>query len=99
MDGQAHETPMPGGGHIAPKRRHLLGVSRIDDVPFDDGCVAIYGRMRADLERVGTPIGPCDLLIAATAMAFDHTLITANTRAFSRVAGLRLENWEVERAG
>jgi tRNA(fMet)-specific endonuclease VapC len=63
-------------------------------LPFDDDCVTVYGRIRADLERVGLPIGPYDLLIAATAMAFDRTLITANTREFSRVAGLRLENWE-----
>lgn len=64
-------------------------------LPFDDHCVVTYGRIHADLERVGMPIGPYDLLIAATAIAFDHTLITANTREFNRVAGLRLENWEL----
>lgn len=63
-------------------------------LPFDDGCVQIYGRIRAELERAGTPIGPYDLMIAATAMAGDRTLVTANTREFGRVAGLQMENWE-----
>lgn len=63
-------------------------------LPFDDRCVEVYGRIRSDLERAGTPIGPNDLMIAATAVANDLTLVTANTREFSRVIGLALENWE-----
>lgn len=62
--------------------------------PFDDRCVEAYGRIRNDLERAGTPIGPNDLMIAATAVANDLTLVTANTREFERVIGLDLENWE-----
>lgn len=67
-------------------------------LPFDDICVQAYGRIRTELERVGTPIGPYDLLIAATAIANERTLVTANTREFNRVAGLAIENWE-ENAG
>ncbi len=67
-------------------------------LPFDDICVQAYGRIRIELERVGTPIGPYDLLIAATAIANERTLVTANTREFNRVAGLAIENWE-ENAG
>ena len=63
-------------------------------VPFDDHCVETYGRIRAELERSGTPIGSYDLLIAATAVSHNCTLITANTREFSRVVGLKIENWE-----
>lgn len=62
--------------------------------PFDDSCVQTFGRIRAELERVGTPIGPYDLMIAATAVTNGRTLVTANTREFNRVAGLMLENWE-----
>jgi tRNA(fMet)-specific endonuclease VapC len=62
--------------------------------PFDDSCVQTSGRIRSELERAGTPIGPYDLLIAATAVANGRTLITANTREFSRIAGLTIENWE-----
>lgn len=63
-------------------------------LPFDDNCADAFGRIRTELERRGTPIGPYDLLIAATAVANGRTLVTANTREFSRVAGLKIENWE-----
>ena len=54
---------------------------------------ARYGRIRAELEAAGTPIGPNDLLIAAHALAVDAVLVTANTREFLRVPGLQVENW------
>lgn len=63
-------------------------------VAFDERCADHYGRIRAELEAQGTVIGPNDLLIAATAQAHDALLVTANTREFSRVTGLRFENWE-----
>lgn len=53
-----------------------------------------YGMIRADLERQGTPIGPNDLWIAAVAKANDLMLVTHNQREFTRVVGLRLEDWE-----
>lgn len=64
-------------------------------LPVDDKCLEHAGRIRADLQRVGKPIGPYDLLIAATAVAHDLILVTHNTRAFERVAGLMLEDWEL----
>ena len=63
-------------------------------LPFDDLCAEHYGIIRNDLERFGMPIGPNDLMIAATARAHDLVLITNNTREFSRVVGLRVEDWE-----
>ena len=63
-------------------------------VPFDDACCDAYGRIRSDLARIGQPIGPHDLLIAATAVANDLKLVTANTKEFGRVVGLSIENWE-----
>ena len=62
--------------------------------PFDDSCAQNYSRIRAELARLGTPIGPYDLMIAATAVANNRTLVTANTREFGRVPGLAIENWE-----
>ena len=52
-----------------------------------------YAILRAKLEIVGTPIGASDLWIAAQALAEDALLITDNVREFSRVPGLRIENW------
>jgi tRNA(fMet)-specific endonuclease VapC len=50
--------------------------------------------IRAGLEREGTPIGPNDLVIAATALASRAILVTHNTREFGRVSGLEWEDWE-----
>ena len=54
---------------------------------------AVYGSIRAELERIGQPIGSNDLLIAAQALALNLTLVTDNEREFSRVESLRVENW------
>lgn len=62
-------------------------------LPFDDECAAHYGRIRDELERAGTPIGPNKLVIAATALAHHLVLVTDNVREFERVVGLQLENW------
>jgi tRNA(fMet)-specific endonuclease VapC len=63
-------------------------------IPFDSACARRYAEARVHLEARGTPIGPNDLLIAATALAHDLTLVTHNTKEFSRVLGLRVEDWE-----
>jgi tRNA(fMet)-specific endonuclease VapC len=66
----------------------------IASIPFDDACAEQYGLLREELDRAGTPIGPNDLLIAATARAYSAILVTHNVREFSRVAELRIEDWE-----
>ena len=74
---------------------HLLATlfQQFESLPFDDAAAEIYGRIRADLAARGTPIGPYDLMIAATALANNLILVTHNTREFARVAGLSLEDW------
>lgn len=62
-------------------------------LPFDSAAAAIYGRLRASLDKAGTPVGPNDLLIASIALAGGLTLVTANVSEFSRVAGLAVEDW------
>lgn len=64
-------------------------------LPFDDLAADAYSRLRADIESIGQPIGPLDMLIAAIAVANNLTLITNNTREFSRVVGLQQEDWEI----
>jgi len=82
-------------GRIADNLRVLEEFfGTVASLPFDDRCAEEYGLIRAELERAGTPIGPNDVLIAATARAHGAVLVTHNVREFSRVAGLRIEDWE-----
>jgi tRNA(fMet)-specific endonuclease VapC len=62
-------------------------------LPFDDAAAACYGRVRHQLERDGCVIGPNDLMIAATALANQVTLVTHNTSEFDRVGGLPIDDW------
>ena len=62
-------------------------------VDFTSDDAIAYAQVRAKLERAGTPIGPLDTLIASQAIARKLTLVTNNAREFSRVSGLRVENW------
>lgn len=62
---------------------------------FDDEAALIYGRIRAHLARQGTPVGSNDLQIAAISLNHNLTLVTHNTREFSRIPELRFEDWEV----
>lgn len=62
-------------------------------VPFDDESAAIAGPLRKKLESQGKVIGPHDLQIAAIALQHEWTLVTGNTDEFSRVEGLKIENW------
>jgi tRNA(fMet)-specific endonuclease VapC len=65
-------------------------------LPFDDSAATIFGQIRSQLETRGMPIGAYDLQIAAIALAHNLTLVTHNTREFSRVEGLSLVDWEAE---
>lgn len=70
-----------------------LILSALDILPLESPADRHYGKIRQQLTRQGIPIGPNDLLIAAQALALDLTVVTANVREFSRVPGLRVENW------
>ena len=71
----------------------MLLLSEIQIVSFDDLAAQVYGMVKADLHKKGTPIGPLDTLIAAHAKALNLTLVTNNTKEFARVDGLELEDW------
>lgn len=60
---------------------------------FDKAATDHYGKIRALLEKQGTPIGPLDLMIAAHALALETILVTNNTKEFSRIPSLQLDNW------
>jgi len=63
-------------------------------LPFDDRAAEEYATIRSHLTRLGTPIGANDLIIASIALANSLTLVSHNTKEFSRVPGLLLEDWE-----
>lgn len=73
-----------------------LILSALDVLPLEPPADSHYGEIRQQLAREGTPIGPNDLLIAAHALALDLSVATANAREFSRVSGLKVENWLAE---
>ena len=85
----------------AQKSQHTAqNMARIEELdqlvpalPLDRTTASQYGRIRAELEPKGSPIGAYDLLIAAHALSFNLVLVTNNTREFGRIAGLKLENW------
>jgi tRNA(fMet)-specific endonuclease VapC len=84
----------------AAKRQSAVLLGRVDELlagievlPLDPGVDRRYAELRWGLELAGTPIGPNDLLIAAHALSLDLILLTDNVREFSRVPGLRIENW------
>ncbi len=62
-------------------------------IPFDDGCAHQTAKIRAELEKSGTPIGPYDLQIAGTAIAYQRILVTHNTKEFARISGIMLDDW------
>ena len=68
-------------------------VSTFEIIPFDEKSCKIYARIRASLEKSGVPIGPMDLLIASISLANNSILVTNNIKEFSRIKGLKLENW------
>ena len=80
----------------APEKRRaqlneLLTVVRV--LPFSENEAAISAKVRATLEQAGTPIGPLDMMIAGTALANNAILVTHNTKEFSRINSLSLEDW------
>ena len=62
-------------------------------VPFDLQCAERYGEVRACLEAHGTKIGNNDTMISAVALCYNATVVTNNVKDFSRVPGLKIENW------
>ena len=68
-------------------------VARMDVLSLDDSAAAHAGQIRAELARLGMPIGPYDQLIAGHARSQGLMLVTNNEKEFARVPGLRTENW------
>ena len=79
-----------------PEQNHLAlsqFIAPMEILPYGDGAEQHYGEIRAHLERVGTPIGSLDMLIAGHALSSGCTLVTNNVREFERVPNLKVSNW------
>lgn len=62
-------------------------------VDFDYKAAIVYGKIRSELESMGKPIGSLDNLIAAQALSLGLTVVTNNTKEFSRISNLKITNW------
>ena len=81
-------------GKIEQNRKTLDSFLKyIQVLEWTEDCANVAGQLRADLEKTGSLIGPYDLLIAAHALTAEATLVTHNTREFSRVKDLSLVDW------
>jgi tRNA(fMet)-specific endonuclease VapC len=86
-----------GADHSARRRTNHGRIDALLDeiecLDFDLQAAASYGRVRAQLEAAGTPIGPNDMLIAAHALSRGLSVVTDNVAEFKRVKGLKVDNW------
>lgn len=85
-----------GADHRGSRKLHRLidtFAAAVAVVSFDEQAATKFGGVAAELVRQGTPIGDYDVLIAAHALALDLALVTNNLKHFSRVQGLRTDNW------
>ena len=88
------------GAHRLRERTAIL-MEKIEDallpnlpvLAFDTAAARRYGEIRAELERLGTPIGDADMRVAAITLARGLRVVTGNERHFRRVPGLETENW------
>lgn len=86
-----------GAERSAQPERNLKDIegfaARLEVLAFDEQAATHFGQIRVELARIGNPIGPYDAMIAGHARALGLVLVTNNLKEFSRVSGLRLENW------
>jgi tRNA(fMet)-specific endonuclease VapC len=94
----AYELEFGTISSASPSKRRLelhRLLSVITILPFDRQSGIRAARLRMDLEKAGTSIGPFDTLIAGTVLAYGATLVTHNVREFSRIPGLQIEDWYI----
>ena len=79
----------------AEKNRLALSLmlAQTEILDFDVHAADEYGKVRADLEKRGVPIGSLDMMIAGHARSLGYTVVTNNMKEFARVKGLKTENW------
>lgn len=67
-------------------------IQDIEVIDLDNNAVKEFGELKAELRKIGQPVADFDLLIASVAITRNHILVTNNTRHYSRISQLKLEN-------
>ena len=81
-------------GAVARNLRDIEGfAARLEVLPYDNDAAAHTGQLRAELKKIGRPIGPYDEMIAGHARSLGLIVVTNNVKQFEQVAGIRLANW------
>jgi tRNA(fMet)-specific endonuclease VapC len=88
----AYAATRNGDDDVTSQVRDLIAAATTV-LPFDHEAAEVYGTLRAQLDRLGVRLDEPSLRIAAIALLHDLTLVTASSRLYDRVPGLRLENW------
>ncbi|HEY7346023.1 MAG TPA: PIN domain-containing protein [Gaiella sp.] len=88
----AYAATRNGDQEMTGRIRELISAATTV-LPFDHAAAEVYGTLRGQLERLGVRLDEPSLRIAAIALAHDLTLVTASSRLYDRVPGLRIENW------
>ena len=88
---------MYGAEASAAVERNLRDIegfaARLDVLPYDNEAAAHTGQLRAELRKIGRPIGPYDEMIAGHARSRGLVVVTHNIKQFENVPGIRLANW------
>jgi tRNA(fMet)-specific endonuclease VapC len=71
--------------------RTILG--KLSIIDFNDSQSELYGKIRVELEKSGTPLGDMDMLIAAAALSAGAILVTHNKKHLSKIRGIKTEDW------
>lgn len=86
-----------GAEKSARRNSNLLAIehftARLEVLPFTAGAAVHHGQIRTELERLGRPVDVYDMLIGAHARSEGLVVVTSNMREFTRMPGLRVENW------
>jgi tRNA(fMet)-specific endonuclease VapC len=80
-----------GSERLFKEVRSIIGKCTV--ITFDESQSELYGKIRVELEKKGTPLGDMDMLIAAAALSTGAILVTHNKKHFSKVKGLKVEDW------
>ena len=80
-----------GSEKLFSEVRIIMG--KLSIISFDDSQSALYGKIRLELEKSGTPLGDMDMLIAAAALSIGAILVSHNVKHFSKIRGMKVEDW------